>query len=114
MEIFAKELVSYRIAKDGTRFRLSFICTNGEAGSISLPMECLQGLITTLPGMMTQALHARYGDASLRLVYPAEDVRVEWTRIPDEFIISFTTPDGFAVSFSLTEEQMSVLAPPFH
>lgn len=68
----------------------------------------------TLPGMMTQALHARYGDASLRPVYPAEDVCVEWTRISNEFIISFTTPDGFAVSFSLTEEQMSVLTPPSH
>jgi hypothetical protein len=113
MDIFAKELVTYKIAKDGTRFRLSFICTNGESGSISFPMECLQGLIMTLPSMMKQALHARYRDASLRLVYPAQHVCIEWTRDPNQFIVSFTTLDGFAVSFSLTEEQIAVLAQPF-
>jgi hypothetical protein len=65
----------------------------------------------TLPRMMNQALLARHGDATHRLVYPTEIVRVEGSPDPNIFIVTFVTPDGFSVSFSLTGEQLDVLRP---
>jgi hypothetical protein len=105
-EIVGKELIAYDIASDGNWFRMSFSCVNGKQGSLRLPTECLKVLIMTLPRMMTKALSARYGDDSLRLVYPAEVVRIEGSRDPNTFILTLTTPDGFAVSFSLSGQQL--------
>ena len=109
-EIVGKELIAYDIASDGNWFRMSFSCVNGKQGSLRLPTECLKALIMTLPRMMTKALSARYGDDSLRLVYPAEVVRIEGSRDPNTFILTLTTPDGFAVSFSLSGQQLDALS----
>jgi hypothetical protein len=110
LEIVGKELIAYDVASDGSWFRMSFTCTTGERGSLSLPTECLQALIMTLPRMMMQALRARHGDESLRLVYPAEVVHIEGSRDPNKFILSFTTPDDFAVSFSVTRQQLAAVS----
>ena len=64
----------------------------------------------TLLEMMTQALLARYCDDSLRLVYPAEAVRIEKSPDPNTFIVTLVTPDGFAVSFSLSRQQLRALS----
>jgi hypothetical protein len=109
-EIVGKELIAYDIANDGNWFSMSFSCVNGKQGSLRLPTECLKGLIMTLPRMMTNALSARYGDDSLRLVYPAEVVRIEGSRDPNTFILTLATPDGFAVSFSLSGQQLDALS----
>jgi hypothetical protein len=108
-EIVGKELIAYDIASDGNRFRLCFSCANGKRCSVSLPTECLMGLIMTLPRMMTQALWARFGDDRLRLVYPAEKAFVEGSPDPNTFIMTLTTPDGFTVSFSLSRQQLDAL-----
>jgi hypothetical protein len=65
----------------------------------------------TLPRMMKLALLAKHGVYTLRLVYPTEIVRVEGSSDPNIFIVTFVTPDGFAVSFSLSAEQLDVLRP---
>jgi hypothetical protein len=107
--IMGKELIAYDIGSDGSRFCLRFSCVNGKQGSLSFPTECLKALIMTLPRMMTQALWARYGDDSLRLVYPADIVQIERSPDPNTFIMTLTTPDGFGVSFSLSGEQLDTL-----
>jgi hypothetical protein len=108
-EIVGHELITYDVASDGSRFRMSFTCSGGKLGSLSLPTECLQALIMTLPRMMRQALRARSGDESLRLVYPADVIRIERSFDPKTYILTLTTPDAFEVSFSLTGQQMEVL-----
>jgi hypothetical protein len=107
-DIVGKELVTYDIASDGSRFRMSFVCTDGKRGSLSLPTESLQALIMTLPRMMAQALRARHGDESLRLVYPAEAVRIEESRDPNRFILTLTTPVGrlWHISARPTQERV--------
>jgi hypothetical protein len=101
-DLIGEELIAYEVAGDGNWFRMSFKCANGNPGSLSLPTECLCALIMTLPRMMTQALSARYSDDSLRLIHPAEVVRIERSPDPNTFILTLATPDGFAVSFSLS------------
>jgi hypothetical protein len=105
-DIAGHELTVFDMASDGSRFRMSFICQDGGQGSLSLPAECLRELIMTLPRMVTQMLRARHRDESLRLVYPADNVRIERASDAKTFIVTLTTPDGFEVSFGLTEQQM--------
>jgi hypothetical protein len=108
-EIVGQELITYDVASDGSRFRMSFTCSGGKQGSLSLPTECLRALMMTLPRIMNQALRARYGDESLRLVYPADLIRIERSFDPKTLILTLVTPDAFEVSFSLTGEQMVTL-----
>jgi len=109
-DLIGEELIAYEVDGDGSRFRMTFNCANGKPGSLSLPTECLHALIMTLPRMMTQALSSRYGDDSLRLVYPAEAVRIERSPDPSTFIMTLVTSDGFAVSFSLSRQQVRALS----
>jgi hypothetical protein len=109
-DLIGQELLTYEVAGDGNSFRMTFNCVNGKPGSLSLPTECLHALIMTLPRMMTQVLSARYGDDSLRLVYPAEAMRIERSPDPNTFILTLATPDGFAVAFSLSGTQLRALS----
>ena len=109
-DLIGEELLTYEVAGDGNWFRIRFTCANGKPGSLSLPTECLHALIMTLPKMMTQALLARYGDDSLRLVYPADAVRIERSPDRNTFIMTMVTPDGFSVSFSLSRQQLRELS----
>jgi hypothetical protein len=108
-EIVGQELITYDVASDGSRFRMSFTCAGGKQGALTSPTECLQALIMTPPRMMKEALRARHGDQSLRLVYPADLIRVERSFDAGIFILTLTTPNAFEVSFSLTGEQMEAL-----
>jgi hypothetical protein len=103
-----QNLTTFAVAEDGTHLHMNFISKDGEEVSLSLSTECLQALIMTLPRMMNQALQVRYHDPSLRLVYPAENIRIELSSDPKAVIVTFVTPDGFEVSFGLTRQQMTV------
>jgi hypothetical protein len=103
--IVGQAVTSIELADDGSRFGISFAC-NGKRFSLNLPIDCLNGLIMTLPGVMKRALQLRHRDDSLRLVYPASAVRIERSSDPKLAIATFVTPDRFEVSFSLTGEQI--------
>ena len=109
-DLIGEELIAYEVDGDGSRFRITYNCANRKPGSLSLPTECLHALVMTLPRMMTQALSSRYADDSLRLVYPAEAVHIEKSPDPNTFIMTLVTPDGFAVSFSLSKQQLRALS----
>jgi hypothetical protein len=103
--IVGQAVASIDLADDGSRFAISFL-RDGKHGSLNLPIDCLNGLIMTLPSVMKRALQLRHRDDSLRLVYPTSVVRIERSSDPKLTIATFVTPDGFEVSFSLTHEQI--------
>src|SRR5260221_9306039 len=74
-EFVVQKLTTSAVAGDGTHLRMNFACLNGNQVSLSLPTESLHGLMMTFPRMMSQALRARHHDETLRLVYPAENIR---------------------------------------
>ncbi|WP_020174971.1 hypothetical protein [Methyloferula stellata] len=105
-DFIVQKLATFAVADGGTHLHMNFVCEDAGQVSLSLPTECLQRLLMTLPLMMGQALQVRYHDQSLRLVYPAENIRIELSSDLKTVIVTFATPDGFEVSFSLTLQQM--------
>jgi hypothetical protein len=103
--IAGEAVLSIDLADDGSRFGISFV-SDGRRCSLNLPIDCLNGLIMTLPSVMKRALQLRHRDDALRLVYPASAVQIERSSDPKLVIATFATPDGFEVSFSLTREQI--------
>ncbi|MFG1203097.1 hypothetical protein V5F29_11965 [Xanthobacter aminoxidans] len=109
-DIIGQDLLSFDVAVDGSRFRMSFSQPDGSSASLNLPSDCLRALVMTLPKMMAEVLRAQYKDESLRLVYPAHMVRVEQASEPSTLILTLATPDGFEVSFALGGRHLQTLA----
>jgi hypothetical protein len=107
-DFVVQKLTTFVVTDDGTHLRMNVACRDGAEVSLGLPTECLQELMMTLPRMMSEALRVRYHDESLRLVYPADNIRIELSSDPKTIIVTLATPDGFEVSFGLTRQQMTV------
>jgi len=100
--VHAKHLTSFSVAADGSSVSLGVTDEEERAGALVLPTACLKQLMMTLPEMMRRALQLQHDDPSLRLVYRAAGWEVERSTVPETFIVTLRTVDGFHVSFALT------------
>jgi len=98
-------LTFFETAVDGSAIKIHLEDRHGQAFSVCFPLSCLNGLVMTLPRMVTAAVQRRYNDPSLRVTYPLAEFQVELGSDLQTRILTLTTPDGFEVSFSLTEQQ---------
>jgi hypothetical protein len=64
----------------------------------------------TLPSAIERALRARHGDHTLKVVYPMGGWSLHTAAGSQGMILTITTPDGFSVSFALTQADASNLA----
>lgn len=108
--IVVKELGVLNLAGDGSRVFMTLVCEGASQTVVSLPADCLKSLIMTLPQVMRQALRLQHNDESLRLVYPADQIRVEQSSDPKTIIVTLATTDGFEVSFGLAPQQIMDLS----
>lgn len=108
-DVIGEALTNFELSDDGSRLRLGFTCPGGTAHALDLPTNCLQSLVMSLPRMMEESLKLRYQDKSLRMVYSTDEIRIETGADRKSFIMTLVTPDGFAVSFGLSAEQMLTL-----
>jgi len=104
------EMTRFETAEDGSSVRLDMEDVSGRSVSLHMPLECLNRLIMTLPGMVRRALQLRHRDPSLRIVYPVAQFQVELAGDFETHILTLETPDGFSASFGLTEEQCREIA----
>jgi hypothetical protein len=103
--IDVRKLIRFETADDGSSIEMLVQDSAGRSASLSFPIECLTSLIMTLPGMVTSALQHRQKDPTLRVVFPLQEFDVELSSNLDTRILTLKTPDGFAVSFGLNEDQ---------
>ncbi len=108
-EIEGRQLVAFDVAPDGRRFRLNFTDAEGRPSTLTLPTECLNDLLMTLPRVAARALHARYRDSSLRVVFPAEEWRLEGST-DHHLILTIGTSGGFEASFLLERDHLRDIA----
>ena len=108
-ELEGRRLTTFTVATDGRSFRLNFTEASGQASAVTLPTECLNQLLMTLPRLASQALRARYRDNSLRMVFPAEEWRLE-AGTDDRVILTIGTSGGFEASFSFEPDHLRRIA----
>jgi len=66
-------LTNYEISANGSRFPINFRAASGDYTSITLPSDCLNQLVMTVPQIAIEVLRKQYGDDTLRLVRPLHD-----------------------------------------
>jgi hypothetical protein len=108
--IRARSLTTFSVAPDGGSIAIGVADEEGRAGALMLPTDCLRELMMTLPDMMGRALRQRHDDPGLRLVYRTAGWEVERGGVPETFIVTLRTPDGFHISFALTAADLSEIA----
>jgi hypothetical protein len=102
-DIEVHKLVSFETATDGMAVRLLVENTVGHTIGIIFTIETLSALLMTLPTMASSAVKRAHNDPAMRITYPVAEFQIELS--PGNFhILTIGTPDGFTVSFSLTEE----------
>ncbi|SHN77667.1 hypothetical protein SAMN05444170_3482 [Bradyrhizobium erythrophlei] len=102
-QIDIRRLVNFETAIDGTAVKLVAEDQAGRTVDIILTVEILSALLMTLPKMASSAVRRANHDPRMRITYPLREFQIE--AAPDNFrILTIGTPDGFTVSFSLTEE----------
>jgi hypothetical protein len=102
-DIEIRRLINFEAAIDGTSVRLIAEDRAGRKIGIILNIEALTALLMTLPCMASDAIKRAHGDSGIRITYPAADFQLELSS-GNARILTIETPDGFAVSFNLTEE----------
>jgi hypothetical protein len=102
-DIQIDRLINFETAADGTAVRLIIKNSAGETLGIIMTIDALSSLLMTMPTMASSAVKRAYGDPRVRITYPAEQFQLG--EGPDDLrILTIGTPEGFNVSFSLTEE----------
>jgi hypothetical protein len=109
MEIDAKALTTCEIAPDGAGISLGLVDTEGRPRTIRFSLNQVGALAMTLPALLDKALHARFGDHSLRYAYPLESWVIEQSSDPRLRMVTLRTVDGFSVCFTFAPEQQSRL-----
>ena len=104
-----KVLTQYEIAADGTSCRLCFVDGDGAQRALEVPLSCLQQLLLTMPTMTCEALRNLHRNDSLELVHVVESWSVR-SATNQRVIFSFTTPDGYSVSFNIASADLGELA----
>jgi hypothetical protein len=103
IEIGVSRLVNFETASDGSSIKLLVESDDGNIVGIVLTIETVTALLMTLPTMAASAVKRANHDPSLRITYPMREFEIESTS-DNLRILTIGTPDGFWVSFSLTEE----------
>lgn len=110
-DIAGKSLAHCDVAVDGSEVRINLEAKSGDPLSVTLPVNCIQQLLMTLPDVISRAIKAKYGDDSLRLVFPLDDWKLETcTNDAAELILTLRTTDGFEVSFSAQRRDIMQMA----
>lgn len=109
MEIDAQALMTCGVADDGDAISLGFVDAAGNPATIRLSLKHVGVLVMTLPTLLQKALQTRYGDESLRYVYPLASWAVEQSTDPTQRMVTLQTADGFSICFAVPRDQQSEL-----
>jgi hypothetical protein len=110
MEIESSKLTTCDVTRDGEVIRLNFVDVAGNSMSLRLPFEQAGALAMTLPGLLTRALTARYGNDSSRYVFPLGEWLLEGAADGRTLIVTLKTTDGFEASFAAPLDMCRSLA----
>jgi hypothetical protein len=105
-----KSLARFEPAEDGGSISLFAEDVSGRSVRLTFTTEVLSSLMMTLAQMVTSAVQRRRNDPSARLVYPLAESKIELSTDLSTRILTLKTPDGFTVSFAVSNDQLSEIA----
>jgi hypothetical protein len=105
-------LTRFETAEDGASVCVLAEDISGRSVRLVFPTKVLSSLTMTLPQMLTAAIQRGRDDPNARLVYPLAESKTEISTDLSTRILTLRTPDGFTVSFAVSEDQLREIAQP--
>ncbi|MDB5620411.1 hypothetical protein [Tardiphaga sp.] len=102
-DLQVRRLLNFETATDGSAVRLIVEDLASQRVGIVFTIETVTALLMTLPKMASSAVQQAHGDPAMRVTYPLSQFQIELSPVGTR-ILTIGTPDGFTVSFSLTDE----------
>ena len=100
MKIYSEMLTTCSVAGTGKSIKLNFLDHTGAIATLELPFEQAQAIAMTLPHLLSQALKVQTGDSEARYVFPLGEWSVARASDQEGVVLTLSTEDGFAASFS--------------
>jgi hypothetical protein len=100
MPIEAEALSTCRVVEGGERIALRFVDAAGNPNEVLLSTSDASAIAMTLPRLLRTALGSRFGDDTLRYVFPLDGWRIEAASDGRNLILTLATNGGFEVSFA--------------
>src|SRR5260370_15484693 len=94
-EIDVRTLTTHQVTPDGSVICLNIENSGGRPIALRLPSLCVEQLLMTLPHLLSKALQARYGDESMRLVFPLGNCRLQAAGGAKDLTLTVRTAAGF-------------------
>jgi hypothetical protein len=99
-----KSLSRFETVEDGRSFGMLAEDVSGRSVRLTFPTDVLSSLVMTLPQMSTAAIQRYRNNPSARVVYPLAESRTELSTDLSTRILTLKTPDGFTVSFAVSDD----------
>ena len=93
------ELDGVRLSPDGSRLILLLHDAAGEVVSLSLPTQCLNSVLTAVPEPVTTGT-----------AHSVETWNMSWAENGQDMILTFCTPEGTMMSFTIKSWQAQGMA----
>ncbi len=100
MKIDALALTTCSVAEGGDTISLGLIDRNGQPVELKVSTADACSMAMTLPRLLKDSLRKKYQDDSLRYTFPLNEWQIETASDGTQIIVTFTTGNGFEVSFS--------------
>ena len=104
MKIALKELTTCGVQPGGEALELNFVDAAGAQVCLQVPFEHAQAMAMTLPRLLDVALKQATGNPQARYVFPLGRWSIETASDDNCLITTFSTEDGFEVSFGMPPE----------
>lgn len=100
MPIEAAALSICRVVEGGERIALRIVDSAGNPLEVLLSTADASAIAMTLPRLLRAALVSRFGDDTLRYVFPLDSWQIEAAGDGRNLILTLATDGGFEVSFA--------------
>jgi hypothetical protein len=101
MIIHCSKLTTSGALDDGETIKLEFLDQSRNPISLLLSFEDAESIAMTLPRLLTRAVKAQTGKDNSRYVFDLGQWLLEGVEDHQSLILTFTTVDGFEVSFRI-------------
>lgn len=109
MPIEAESLATCSVVDGGERISLRFVDKSGSANEVLLSTEDASAIAMSLPRLLRTALVGRFGDDTLRYVFPLDGWRIEAAGDGRNLILTLSTDGGFEASFAAEPDAVQSL-----
>jgi hypothetical protein len=99
VKIDADQLTEARLSEDAARVHLTLLDQDGQRISLSLPVDCLNTIITALPGRADPGTIHKLDTWNMGTAGNGQDL-----------LLTLRTPQGLAISFTLKPWQVEGMA----